>query len=502
MAAGGTEIVSVTSDEQAGNGPSGRPSATGDTRLVVFSSNATNLAPIDPGSGGFNVYLRDRAAGMTSLLAVGPGGDPANGPSATPFIARNGSRAVFRSTATVNLGAAERNGKPDIYLRDLRRGTVTRVSEGPGRVEPDQGSAPAAISAGGDFVAYVSPASNIVPSTGAGFLNLFVYDRARKTTTAETVGPTGEPGDQALLPPPATSNFINAGISPDGRYVTFDSTATNLVAGDTNGKRDVFLRDRKAGRTTLISVAYDGGPANGDSFGGLMSDDHRWFLFSSQASNLVRNDNNGQCDIFLRNLRSRRTFLVTRAADGRQTDGCSGQVAITPDGRFSLFRSSATNLIAGVTSPATTPQMYVFDRRSWSTRLVSVNDAGEPSNGDGVELLGLALERRPQSCVRGDRDQPRPERRERHPRGRLMAHGRPGRARPRRQQPRRGRQASRGAQGRTGLALAAAARGRRPRCRTDLSGVTSCVDAKECCSPPPPSCSAPRPRRWPRPRRG
>jgi Tol biopolymer transport system component len=139
-------------------------------------------------------------------------------------------------------------------------------------------------------------------------------------------------------------------ISADGRYVVFMSAASNLVAGDTNNAEDVFVRDRQTGTTTRISVDSAGVQGNASSNGASLSADGRIVLFQSDANNLVADDRNGATDIFTRNVQTGRTQRVTLSNDGRESNGASGRPTMTPDGAAISFSSNANNLVAGDTN--------------------------------------------------------------------------------------------------------------------------------------------------------
>jgi archaellum component FlaF (FlaF/FlaG flagellin family) len=144
-------------------------------------------------------------------------------------------------------------------------------------------------------------------------------------------------------------SFIPA-ISADGRYVTFQSIASNLVPGDTNSTFDVFVRDRRSGTTQRVNVATDGTQANGDSFSLAISADGRYVTFQSIASNLVPGDTNDRTDVFVRDLRSGTTQRVSVATGGTQANGDSDIPAISADGRYVAFESGASNLVPGDTN--------------------------------------------------------------------------------------------------------------------------------------------------------
>ena len=138
---------------------------------------------------------------------------------------------------------------------------------------------------------------------------------------------------------------VSPAISDDGRFVVFRSAATNLVPDDFNWEWDVFIRDLQAGVTTRVSVSTDGGDANGDSGGPTESADGRYVAFGSDASNLVVGPNNWRGDIFVRDMQLGETVLVSAAWDGSLTDENSWNASISGDGRHVAFVTSSTNIV-------------------------------------------------------------------------------------------------------------------------------------------------------------
>ena len=173
-------------------------------------------------------------------------------------------------------------------------------------------------------------------------------------------------------------------MSSDGRYVAFWSTASNLVAGDTNGYADIFVRDRELGITTRISVASDGGEGNGISTGSAISADGRYVTFISTASNLVAGDTNGATDLFVHDRLTGTTQRVSTAFDGSEANGDSYESAISADGRYIAFSSYASNLVPNDTNGGW--DIFVFDQATKATSRVSVSSAGTEAmigNGEG-----------------------------------------------------------------------------------------------------------------------
>lgn len=179
------------------------------------------------------------------------------------------------------------------------------------------------------------------------------------------------------------------GISADGRYVAFSSDATNLVAGDTNDQSDAFVRDRLTGETSRVSVASGGAQAeqSADPFGGShasgISADGRYVVFVSDSSNLVEGDTNGMADVFVHDRVSAETTLVSVSSGGRQANGASGFPTISADGRVVAFTSSASDLVSGDTNRKL--DVFVRDRQTGKTERVSVSGRGRQANGHSEE---------------------------------------------------------------------------------------------------------------------
>ena len=250
-----------------------------------------------------------------------------------------------------------------------RAATVERVSVGPGGAQANQYSVDPVISPDGRFVAFLSGATNLVAGDTNGAQDVFIRDRQAGVTERVSVGQGDVQGNNPSLAP---------AMAADGRYVAFESEATNLVAGDTNGLRDVFVRDRLRHRTELVSVGPGGAPANGEPLSApAISLGGRWVAFDSRASNLVPGDTNHAGDVFLRDLATGLTERVSVGAGSAQADGSSYSAAITPDGRFVAFNSSAQNLVPGGTGDQ--PNIYVRDRVAGTTTLVpGTGTAGRP----------------------------------------------------------------------------------------------------------------------------
>lgn len=258
------------------NGGSMTPVISGNGRYVAFASDASNLTTTDD-SAYRDVFVYDTVTRTTELISSSASENPGDGQSNEPTISDDGRFVAFSSVAS-NLVPGDTNGAVDVFVRDRAEGTITRITDWTGAQWParwcyDEGTSedyvcsyPAqdpAMSGDGRFVAYTGDSRNIL-----------VYDRMLRRTVDRVSGSTGAAGDGQA---PA--------ISDDGRYVAFHSQSP-LLASDTNGRFDVYVRDRDAGVTVLASIPDVGGQSNGNSQYPSMSDNGRYIAFHSDATNL------------------------------------------------------------------------------------------------------------------------------------------------------------------------------------------------------------------------
>lgn len=229
--------------------------------------------------------------------------------------------------------------------------------------------APAAISANGRFVAFYSRSTNLAANDTNRVDDVFVRDRWQNVTERVSVGHDGAQGNDASFRP---------AISADGRFVAFASAATNLVAGDTNGQIDVFVRDRTAGTTQRVNVGSDGAQSKGNSGDPAISADGRFVSFFSTASNLVRHDTNGATDVFVHDRITGKTERANVGASGTQANFGSAESALSADGRYVVFESSAEKLVPGDTNGW--GDVFVRDREAGTTQRVSVGQGGAQAN--------------------------------------------------------------------------------------------------------------------------
>src|SRR5689334_4892864 len=168
-------------------------------------------------------------------------------------------------------------------------------------------------------------------------------------------------------------------VSPDGRFVLFDSSASNLVPLDANGWQDVFLRDRLGGTTLLVSVGTGGVQSNGPSVDYALSADGRIVAFQSYGSNLVPGDTNGTYDIFVRDLQTGQTSQASVSSAGVGAETNSFGLSLSSDGRFVAFCSGASNLVAGDANGVA--DVFVHDLQTGQTTRVSLDSSGTEADG-------------------------------------------------------------------------------------------------------------------------
>jgi hypothetical protein len=361
-----TRRASVGSQEQESPDGGIYPSISGSGRYVVFEANSDNLVPGDTNTET-DVFVRDRKTGRTERVSLRSNGAQANSWSGYASISANGRFVSFTSDAS-NLVRGDTNGVQDIFVHDRRTDRTTRVSvNSRGRQGNDDSSA-SDISATGRFVLVSSTATNLVRNDDNGFEDLFVHDRVTGSTRLVSVRSNGTQANAAV------SNIDPGSISADGRFITFGSSASNLVKDDDNAVADVFVRDRVAGTTTRVSVSSAGDQSNGSSQDPAISGDGTLVTFSSDATNLFGTDANGERDIFVHNRNRGTTRRVSVSSADEEADGFSSYASISADGRYVAFDSFAENLVADDTNDAT--DVFIRDRARRTTVRVSLTNAG------------------------------------------------------------------------------------------------------------------------------
>jgi Tol biopolymer transport system component len=345
---GGIRRVSVDSGGGEANGPSYDPAISPDGHFVVYSSDATDLVPGDV-NGFRDVFLYDTVTGSTSISSVGFGGQ-GNGDSNHPKVSTD--PVVAFDSVAFNLIPADANGAiSDVFVRVVNSGATRLSSLSTGGVQGNSASTYPDITGSSNVVAFQSLATNLVAGDNNGFEDVFTHRVTGQTNRVsltnagmQSNGPSGRPDLTAI-----------------GNVITFHSDATNLVPGDVNGRRDVFVRNTPAATTTLMSTrgAVRG---NGDSQNPSITESGRTVIFESLATNFVMGDVNGTWDVFARVVAGPALSCMSVSSGGALGDAASTTPAASENAMLQVigsYESTATNLVAGDANAASD----IFQRR-------------------------------------------------------------------------------------------------------------------------------------------
>jgi Tol biopolymer transport system component len=331
-------LVSVNLlDQPSTNGLCDSPRITPDGRYVSFLSTGTDLVT-NAVRGGFEAYVRDLQSGTTVLASADPQGTGAGRLALAPVLSGDGGVVTFESASDA-LVPNDLNRGYDLFVRDLPLEATELVSVAGPLVPPVTAHGPSQIagspvSADGRYVVFQSLASDLVLADTNGVMDIVVRDRVAATNVLVNVSRFGVV--------PTNGAARSPSISADGRFVVFLSTSEDLVTNDGNRLEDVFVRDLVAGTTTLVSVGTTGASGNRASTAASISGAGRWVAFQSQASNLTPGDADVADDIFVRDLVDGTTLLVSQNRSGDPTTTSFSNPLISPDGRFVAYQSSGT----------------------------------------------------------------------------------------------------------------------------------------------------------------
>lgn len=372
-----TEYVSISSNGTLSNGYSGEPSVSADGRYVAFSSYANNLVTNDTNYQS-DIFVRDSVSNVTERVSISSNGNEANSDCYNPSISGDGRYITFNSYAN-NLVLNDNNYYSDVFLHDRYLHTTIRISNSDTEEEVNGDSLAASISSDGRYVVFMSYATNLVLNDTNTFNDIFIYNISSGTTKRVSVTSTG--GE-------TNSNSFNPGISSDGRFVVFTSDANNLVANDTNGWLDIFVKDLKLNLITRISVSNSGEEGNGDSIQPSISGDGTCIAFTSYADNLSPNDGNYKSDIFVYNQLTKKIDRIS--INGEEINKDSHDPAISENGRYIVFIIGKSQPIVAkisneLNNVSFTDDKYVnglfcYDTLFGTTKLISISDEGEIAN--------------------------------------------------------------------------------------------------------------------------
>jgi len=422
--------VSVGANGAQSNNGSASPAISQDGRYVAFESQATNLVSNDTNISQ-DIFIHDRITATTVRVSVSSSGVEANGDCLHPAISGDGRFVVFVSAAT-NLAAGDTNTASDVFLHDRdpdqngvfdeNNGTTMRItSSGPSAVSSTSSSNFPSISRNGQYAAFSSLDSTLVPGDVNGWQDIFVYNIQTGLIELVSVSSSGQQGD-------LESSYTS--LSADGRYVAFISAATNLVSGDSNAKTDVFVHDRAAHTTVRASVSNTGAQSGGASTNPVISGDGRYVSFVTESSGLTAKLTTDEAItprvfdaitaasgggggggttipqvIYRRDLSLQKTVRVSSNNAGSSANGSSMSLAMATDGIVAAFASDATNL-STVTDSNAGRDVFVRDMNT------SVTAAATKSSGGGrlfiwtiavLYVLYVFLRNRPLHFVRKQR---------------------------------------------------------------------------------------------------
>lgn len=406
--AGTNQLVSrnASSATTTGDGSSDAPVISADGNFIAFRSSSSNLVTGQTDTNfGFDIFVFDRAGGTNQLVSRAAGTTTTAGDagSDTPVVSSTGQFIAFKSDST-NLvtGQTDTNFSSDVFVFDRTGGTTTLVSRvGSSSTATGDGLSDApSISSDGNFIAFSSTATNLVTGvTDANATNdVFVFNRTGGTSQLVS-------RDSGSSTTTANNFSLSPVISSDGNFIAFSSSATNLVAGSPDlSNFDIFEFNRGAGTSVLVSFHAAGSPnvtATDDSTlttVNAVSDDGRYVVFTSTATNLVvgQIDTNFAEDIFVHDRVAGTTQLVSRAAGTTTTAAnfFSALPVISADGNYIAYQSRATNLVTGQTDTNNGTDIFLFDRVAGTTRLIS-------GNGNSTTMTGSSLSSNPEISSNG-----------------------------------------------------------------------------------------------------
>jgi uncharacterized repeat protein (TIGR01451 family) len=344
----------------------GGPSISADGRYVAFDSQASNLVKGDT-NGAIDVFVHDRLTGTTERVSVASSATQGNGDSTHPSISADGSRVAFGSFAT-NLVQPDTNNSSDVFVHDRATGATVRVSDALDGSQGNNWSFSPKLDGNGHIVAFDSFASNLGGNPNAT-VQVFLRDLDSGVL-------------EAISSLPGSTDFLEQGdlgqISPDGRLVVFDYRSSTV------SPRAIVLLDRTSGSRETESVNDAGAVGNDDSFDPVVSADGRFVSFDSIASNLVSGDTNFRSDVFVRDRQAGTTRRVSVGSNGEQGDLDSLGPAIDADGQVIAFYSDASTLVPESGQSFFAYDVFVRDARPPADLALTLADSPDPASFHGT----------------------------------------------------------------------------------------------------------------------
>ncbi|MPZ67956.1 MAG: hypothetical protein GEU71_00305 [Actinobacteria bacterium] len=331
---GKTRIVSVPDGGNTGGNFAFGPEISANGRLVVFEASSDTLVPFDD-NNTVDVFVHDRRSGKTKRVSISSSETQADDGGMQASISPNGRYVAFASLSD-DLVPNDANGLVDIFVRDRKKQTTTRVSVDSSGLESNGSSEVPSVADTGHVV-FSSGADNLVADDSNSTYDVFVHNLKTGETTLASISTSGVHGDQ-------TSH--HAAISRDGSVVTFMS-ATTFAPGTSGVYEEIWVRSMTGGKTRLITKGVGGAPSDNSSaaYAGALSYNGRYVTFSSFATNLVQGDDNGVADMYWYDRKTKKMKLVSRTFDGSDLDSGAPEGTISGDGRFVAFDTFASNVL-------------------------------------------------------------------------------------------------------------------------------------------------------------
>ncbi len=372
-------LISKTDTGVVANGPTGVASAiTEDGRFAVFDTTADNLVS-GISNVQWNLIVRDNLTGSLRRASFGENGEQPNAGCFDPGLSDNGRFIAFESEATNLVEGAGGSLHRDVFLKDLVTGKILWASEGLEGEPANAASFSPAISGNGRFVAFESSANNLVEGDSGVIADVFIFDRVTHSLERVSTNDQGDSGNGFSQRP---------SLSADGRFVAFDSIATNLDGGQL-AAFDVFVKDRQTGDIRIVSTSDAGAGGNSNSTNADISADGRFVAFESLATNLMAGPNPElTTQAFVKDMQTGDLRRASESVTGEASNGQSFNVAISDDGRFAVFQSLADNLVQDDDNGAL--DCFVKDLETGAIVRLTVNENGQesPVGGQAAEISG------------------------------------------------------------------------------------------------------------------
>lgn len=364
------ERMSVNASGQQTNGASFKPAFSPDSTKIAFESDAANLLPSGL-NGERQIIIKDIASGQITLVSSNSSGQAANADCLDMEFSPDGRKMVFESDAT-NLVAGATNGQRHIYMKDLDTGAVTLISSSSAGVQGNNRSGDPMFSPDGTKIVFSSISNNFVSgdnNLSSGGRDIFIKDLATGVTSLVSSDANGNIGN---------GNGDDPSWSFDGKSVIFWSSASNLIPGGTNGVEQVYIKNIQTGAVRLVSVDNAGDQSNGYNNDPSFTPDDKFITYWSDASDILPGDNNGKSDIAVYNLATNKVTIGSANAQGVIGNGSTQDPLFTSDGKFLTMKSTSSNFDPAANNDKY--QIFVKDMTTGELELLSTNNQGVQGN--------------------------------------------------------------------------------------------------------------------------